>query len=103
MGAPEATARVQELWSRYLTVSGENRPADYEVCYPQALIDSLAQHCIQGCRVLGIRGFDACNDPAGSIPSLIQDAWERFIVDPSVYGDWERARLEVLRKDLGFA
>jgi hypothetical protein len=47
-GAEEATANVQSLWGGYLGVSRDQKPVDYDVCYPQVLIDSLAQRTIRG-------------------------------------------------------
>jgi hypothetical protein len=104
MGAPEASAQVGALWHGYLAISGETRPADYEVCYPQELIESLARYTVEGCRTLGLRGFDQIVDPprANDIPALLGKAWERFLTDPQAYADWERQRLQRLWQELGF-
>ncbi len=42
MGAAEAVDRIISLWDNYLTVCGETLPSDYDVCYPQSLIEFLA-------------------------------------------------------------
>jgi hypothetical protein len=103
MGAQEARARIGALWQDYLTVSAEIRPADYEVCYPQALIASLARRTVEGCRAFGLRGFDQVLDPprTDDIPALLHEAWQRFLIDPQSYADWERQQLEKLQQSLG--
>lgn len=99
-----AGARVQALWDRYTAVSGESQPADYEVCYPHGLIESLAQRTVEGCRSLGLRSFNQLADPPGTgdIPSLLGEAWEQFLANPQAYADWERARLDTLWQEIGF-
>jgi hypothetical protein len=98
MGAGGPAARIGVLWHEYVAVSGATRPADYEVCYPQTLIESLARHTIEGCQALGLRGFSQIVDPpkADDIPALLGEAWERFLTDLQSYADWERDRLQAL-------
>ncbi len=101
MGASEPARQVTAVWDRYLAVSGESRPTEYDVCYPQALIESLARRTVDGCRALGVRGFDQVNDPPRDIPSLLGEAWTRFLNDPVGYGDWERVQLDDLSHEFG--
>jgi hypothetical protein len=98
MGGPEVAARIGALWHEYVVVSGETRPADYEVCYPQMLIESLARHTVEGCQALGLRGFGPILHPpkTNDIPALLGEAWERFLTDRQSYADWEHDRLQVL-------
>jgi hypothetical protein len=102
IGALEAVDRIQTLWDNYLAACGETLPPDYEVCYPQTLIEALAQRTIEVCRTLSLRSFNASNSTGGNIPSLLNEAWERFLNDPQAYADWERSQLEMLWRDLGF-
>lgn len=99
MGSTEGP-QVKALWDSYTTVSREDRPADYEVCYPQSLLESLALHVIEGCQMIGLRNFreDTVPGPAApDIPILIRAAWERFLRDVDGYFAWEEARLAELR------
>ncbi len=94
---------LQALWDRYLALRGEAQPADYEVCYPQALLDSLARDVVEGCREIGLRGLHEASDPCLDIPSLVQESWERFIKDTDNYAGWEQGRLAELWAELGVA
>jgi hypothetical protein len=104
LGEEAASRQMGRLWDDYLRLSGERRPADYERCYPDALIQSLAAQTIENCRMLGLRGFDQIQNPSeGDIMRLIADAWQRFLAEPGAYLEWERQRLERLWHDLGFS
>lgn len=101
MGEADVGARITSLWNSYLDASREIRPQDYEVCYPQTLLESLAKEIIAGCRSLGVRGFDQpCGDPAHRLPSLLAEAWERFLANSQTYSDWERSQIEALWQEL---
>jgi hypothetical protein len=102
VGALEARDQIKELWENYLVVCGERLPPDYEVCYPQFLIELLAQRVVEVCRSLGLQGFDYANASHGDIPSLLNEAWERFLANPQTYADWEHTQLEALWQELGF-
>lgn len=96
MDAAVEGARIDTLWAHYVAVVDQARPADYELCYPQSLLESLARRVVAGCRALGLRDF---REPPASgradrdIPTLIGQAWERFLDDADAYADWETARL----------
>ena len=106
VGAADSGVRIKELWERYLAVSGQTKPADYDLCYPDTLIASLARHVVAGCRALGLRGIDQAPSnppPAVDIPLLLCEAWERFLADPRAYLEWGPKRIEALWQELGAA
>jgi hypothetical protein len=95
---------IQALWAGYLKLRGEAQPADYDVCYPRPLLNSLARQVIEGCQALGLRSFREPPDPHASgpdIPRLLGNAWRQFIQDADNYPAWERARLAELWSTLG--
>src|SRR5262245_60264933 len=68
MGAATIGARVEQAWQDYMAARREVRPPDYEVCYPQALIDSLAERVVTGCQSLGLVGFPMPGERSDEIP-----------------------------------
>lgn len=102
LGAADLGTRLHAMWGSYLTASGESRPAEYDVCYPQRLIAGLARRTVDGCRGIGLRSFSDSAHHGSHIPSLIGEAWDRFLADPDNYGDWERPQMEALWRELGF-
>src|SRR5262249_13578137 len=57
LGAAAAGQRILALWRAYLATTGQARPAEYDVCYPQHLIEALADQVVRGCRARGVRGY----------------------------------------------
>lgn len=101
VGRGDAGAAVNGLWGHFLQIRGEAVAPDYGVCYPQALLDTLARCVVAGCRTLGLRGFDAAGHPATDVIALIDEAWQRFLADPTTFGAWEGPRIEELWRTLG--
>jgi hypothetical protein len=92
---------LEEMWTRYLTVGGVSKPAEYDVCYPAKLIDWLAAAVVAGCIGLGLRSYDAALDPSKDVIALMADAWAHLRTDPSTYSSWEDQRLHELWSRLG--
>ena len=96
MNAGAAATRINGLWTEYLAVAGEMQPPEYEVCYPSTLIRSLARQVVAGCQRLGIDGFNASAQAPNTISALLNEAWERFLVDAQAYIGWEAQQLQSL-------
>jgi hypothetical protein len=99
-------AQLQALWHRYLVVRVEAQPPDYDVCYPQALLDALAQRVITGCQTIGLRDFQTASGAAPAstpdVPRLLIHAWEQFLRDSAAYAGWEDQQMTSLWSALGF-
>jgi hypothetical protein len=103
LGLGGAGREIETLWADYLRLTGERRPPDYDRCYPDRLIQSLAVQTVAGCRAVGLRSIDQVANPHGDdIMGLIGEAWQRFLAEPGPYLQWERARLDEIWRDLGF-
>jgi hypothetical protein len=101
LGLEEEAQNVEALWEVHATIRGTvQRPADYDVCYPRSLLDSLARRIVEGCRALSVRGFDPREDPTGDIPAMIVEAWRRFLENPEEYTGWEASTLATLQGGL---
>jgi len=104
LGLEEEAQNVEALWEVHATIRGAvQRPADYNVSYPQSLLDSLARRIVKGCRALNIREFNRSEDPAGDIPAMIVEAWRRFLENPQQYTGWEASTLATLQGELDSA
>jgi hypothetical protein len=57
MGLTDKVQEVRALWDSYMMVNAQSQPADYDSCYPQYLIDSLANRVHAGCRSIGLVSF----------------------------------------------
>lgn len=88
--------QVEQLWNQYIALTNEVQPADFVVCYPYLLLQSLAANVVEGCKNLKIRAFDSIAAPEGDISALIQEAWTHFQTDPVKFAIWEQEQLQQL-------
>ncbi len=102
MGLSDAADQVRDLWTRYISWSGEVKPQDYDLAYPQDLINVLAVNTIAGCRALGIQPYQQTSATPQSVVGFMADSWQMFIADPESFAQWEAAQLPTLWVTLGF-
>lgn len=93
----QSTDSLNKAWDDYMAVLGEARPPDYDLCYPESLLQSLARRVVGGCSSLGLK---AIGDDQSTIVRLIGEAWERFRSAPEEYERWERDALLRVWEDL---
>jgi hypothetical protein len=101
MGDDADADRLQTVWNEYLTVAGESKPTEFDLCYPATLIQALADQVRTACGALGLRPFTAAGSPDVEIPALLKEAWRRLREDPGAYRVWEEAQLSALWRRLG--
>jgi hypothetical protein len=98
--AAEAT-EIEAIWTEILTAEEAQRPAEFDLYHPPAMLERLAELVIAGCRGLGLRAYDPAADPEADIPRLINEAWRRFRSEPDSYAAWEAAAVSRLWSEWG--
>jgi hypothetical protein len=100
IGQDAAASTVRKQWDDFAAVLGDSpaSPGDYDLCYPPALLRSLAIDVIDACEQLGIRGV---SDPVTFegvvvLTELINAAWKLFLDDSATYAGWEQAKRAAL-------
>jgi hypothetical protein len=96
LGFETETERLQDMWGELVTSSGEARSELFDVVYPEALLELLAQSVIDGCASIGLRPYDPEADLATDIPRLVNEAWVKLEEAPGDYQEWEQETLEAL-------
>lgn len=100
-----ATA-IQQAWETYAQSLGDAPPSpgDYQSCYPDALVMSLAGHVQRACERLGLHkatdpltGTEPSGADAVNLRALINKAWSLFLADATAYMSWEEEKIESLR------
>lgn len=89
LGFQAEAAGIDAIWSEILTAEEAQRPAEFDLYHPPAMLERLAELVIAGCRDLGLRVYDPAADPDADIPRLINEAWRRFDSEPDSYAVWE--------------
>ena len=103
MAMGEEANRVRQAWAQYAALTGDQKEADYDLCYPDSLVSSAIRHAHSACRDLGLRPFTEQTPVSGAanLPLLMGEAWRVFLADPGGYAGWEQEQLMSLRQQLG--
>lgn len=102
-GFSEEVRRLTEIWEEIVHASGETRPENYEIFYPMALLEQLAQAVAEGCVTLGLRPYDPDADPDTDLARIANESWRKLEEEPDEYGAWEEATLARLWSAWGVA
>jgi len=93
------TQAIQNSWDKYLVVNGSRKPMEYDLCYPDMLIDSLAKAVHSGCLKVGLVPYKdqrASSDDM-NLPLLLNEAWSILFSDTKNYANWEAKQVKRLK------
>jgi hypothetical protein len=98
----EETAHLRSRWNEYLSLTGDNPPQDYALCYPNQMLKKLAQYVYDGCKALGLKPLSEQVPLSGgqTVSHSLNEAWREFLANPQQYPIWEEARLVEMRVNL---
>lgn len=93
---------IQDQWLKYLSAIGSKKPMEYDHCYPDSLIDSLAGEVDNGCVKTGLMSYKDQQTTSNGInlPALLNEAWTVLLANPQGYAKWESAQIERLRENV---
>jgi hypothetical protein len=95
MGFAEQVISVSNEWSKLLKLSNASSIPEYWKCYPDHVIDAIANQAKNGVIALGCRiAAPSTND---YVHCLLNRAWDKFWENPKEYNDWENKRVNELR------
>jgi len=102
LGFHNEAEAIEQEWQELVELAGDNEPSTYQLTYPTKLLTALAVETVSACRSMSL--LPHAKDPAanpGTVSGMLNDAWSEFALNPSRYPDWERGKLERLRREFG--
>lgn len=93
-GFQEMAEQIQQKWSKFLEQISAQPEPEYHRCYPTNLIEEVAKSALNA--VKGIQARIATPTTQNPIHTLLNQAWEQFWQNPSMYVDWEKQAIETL-------
>lgn len=87
--------QIDLQWEALLHTSGQNEPQGFRLAFPDTLLSRIVEAVGEYCRFVGIQRFDRKTMP---IAALLNESWERFVEDPSIFRTWEACQIEALRQ-----
>lgn len=102
IGLDEDSKVIQDQWLKYLLAIGSKKPKEYDHCYPDALIDSLAGEVHKGCVKIGLVSYkdQQTSNNDINLPALLNEAWTMLSADPQGYAEWESEQVKRLRESV---
>lgn len=90
---------LENKWSSYTKILRDLPPPEYEFCYPDTLLQSLATNVVTGCSHLGLVSYIEQSKSKNHInfPLLLNNAWKLFLGNPHEYIKWEVEQVKRVR------
>jgi len=82
---------IQKHWNEYIKTIRDSPPQEYEQCYPNHLLKSIAKNVLEGCKNLGLRCYNEqeFQPEELNLIVLINESFNKFLEDPSEFRKWE--------------
>jgi len=102
IGLDEDSKVIQDQWLKYLSAIGSKKPMEYDLCYPDALIDSLAREVHNGCVKIGLVSYKDQRNSNDDINLLVlfNEAWTTLLTNTLHYAKWESEQIKRLRENI---
>jgi hypothetical protein len=95
LGYTQEADVIQTKWEELINISGAKPGPEYRRCFPQQMLQQIAEMAIQGVDDIGCKvASPKCTT---TIYAALNEAWSQFWVDPMNYITWERQAVESLR------
>jgi hypothetical protein len=86
-GFNDESSQVLSRWQSFLAENGVKPEPEYHRCYPDTILQTIAEHAKQGLARTQVRIATPTSDP---VHSLLNQAWDLFWTAPDCYVSWER-------------
>jgi hypothetical protein len=95
LGFKDEANDIKVKWEELLTISGAKATPEYRRCFPDSLIQRIAEEAVAGVNSIGC--CVAGPNTGTPIYTLLNEAWKEFWRDPVRYIAWEREAVKGIR------
>lgn len=95
-GFSEQAEEIGQRWGALIAISGGKREPEYRQCFPEHVLEAIAQKAYQG--VIEIKCRIATPATRGVLHDLLNGAWKAFWKDPLHYTEWEQLSVAELKQ-----
>jgi hypothetical protein len=95
LGWATEASQMEDHWNHYLRTVKRKKPRNYDDYHPAELFTAITEDVAEA-----TRNLSAYSARANSFSSLLNDAWQKFLIDPTGYVSWERQTVTQLRRQL---
>jgi hypothetical protein len=95
LGFVDEARAIRLKWDELITISGSKPDPEYKRCYPESLLQQIAEVAVAGVKGIGCQVAELKTDTV--VYSLLNQAWTEFWKDSKEYIAWERKAVYELR------
>lgn len=95
MGHDAEVVEIENNWNEFLNATNNPIPANYNLLFPQILIEQLANNVFTGCQTIDLRIYNEQLTKFGNpISKILNDAWQELFNNPDNFHTWEEERIK---------
>lgn len=95
LGFTKEAKEIEAKWVELLSISGAKPIPEYGRCFPDAIIQKIAEEAVAGVKSIGCCVAEPNN--RSPIYDLLNEAWFEFWRDPLKYIAWEQDKVKKIR------
>jgi hypothetical protein len=101
MGHTEELKKLEEVWRKFLDATNNIIPANYSSICPQHIVEELANNVYNGSKLIDLRIYgDQVKEYTNPISKIINEAWEKVLLNPGEFKAWEDHAITKLEESL---
>lgn len=100
LGDSQQAQNISQQWQQYKKIVLDSPNEEYAYCYPDNILQKLAQNVINVCDKVGLISYQKQPSQDGNLPFLLQQAWKEFHNNPTEYAEWEEQKVKTLKSML---
>ncbi|GAB1446035.1 hypothetical protein MASR2M41_17840 [Flammeovirgaceae bacterium] len=90
-------AEIKIVWDKFLTITQNTKPGEYDFIFPDSIIELIAQNVYDGCINTGLRPYsEQMLLPGKMVSKVINESWIKIKQDPHSFNQWEAHELATL-------
>ena len=97
MGHQKELVDIKASWAAFLTATNNPQPSNYDYIFPQEIITQLTDYVLDGCKAIDLQVYsDQVAEFGNPISKILNDAWEKSLIDPDGFVAWEKDQIEMI-------
>ena len=90
---------LQHSWDSFRQLVATPKPRDYDILYPDHLLEKLTDYVFQGCQDIDLASYiEQVETDEVTVAEILNEAWVKIRTDSNGYPDWQINTINELRE-----
>jgi hypothetical protein len=90
-------AEIDTEWKELVALTSQAKPQGFDLTYPQALLEKLADCIVAACQTVGLKPYDQSAVSGVNVTGLLNQAWREFRSKANGFTAWEQNAISQLK------